>query len=78
MYCHIFVLSPYIITLEDESSKVRPDGVLRRHPDTPASQSIPRTPTLSSFAYDVALTSFLLRLRRSHKIETLYNVFYYK
>jgi len=25
-------------------SPVRPDGVLKRHPDTLASQSIPRTP----------------------------------
>ena len=32
------------ITFEDKSSPVRPDGVLRRHPDTPALQSIPRTP----------------------------------
>ena len=38
------LLNSLAITFEDKSSPVRPDGVLQRHPDTPASQSIPRTP----------------------------------
>ena len=36
------------ITFEDKSSPDNPDGVPRRHPDTPASQANPRTPTLST------------------------------
>jgi len=36
----------YAITFDGKPSPVRLDGVLKRHPDTPASQSIPRTPTL--------------------------------
>jgi hypothetical protein len=36
-----------IITYEDKPSPVHPDGVLRRHPDTPALRSNPQTPTLT-------------------------------
>ncbi len=42
---HDFYTLETLITFEDKSSQVRPDGVLRRHPDTPVLQSIPRTPT---------------------------------
>jgi len=46
-------------------SPVRPDGVLKRHPDTPfavaKAQSIPRTPTSTSPAFSQFTTQLLRR-----------------